>query len=207
MFWVLLSGRSEAGTQNIKSGGLHTPSISINYFSSMEISFFPQKVPTANAQPLDPSLLLGCPQLPQINEDSNYFSCRCGVRGIVLPQAVPIRPGSLKAADVWRATKDERLWRFLEDQRIYRDPLATELRESWIVIVKRSFAVLKVLFGPTSGAPWSFTLYIYATITNKNGNSKSPFILQNLILRSNYSAKISKVLIFLGTWDYLWTSW
>lgn len=63
-------------------------------------NYLPQKVPTANAQPLDPSLLLGCPQLSQINENLNYFSYKCGVRGIALPQAVPIRPGVLKTADV-----------------------------------------------------------------------------------------------------------
>ena len=42
----------------------------------------------------DPSLLLGCPQLSQINEDLNYFSYKCGVRGTALPEAVPIRPGA-----------------------------------------------------------------------------------------------------------------
>ena len=98
MFWVLLSGWLETRTQKHQKRITYTKYIKKLFFIYGRIiclrSFQQQMLSP------DPSLLLGCPQLSQINEDLNYFSYKCGVRDTALPEAVPIRPGVLKTEDV-----------------------------------------------------------------------------------------------------------
>lgn len=119
-------GGQRQALKNIKSGGLPTPSISINCFSSMgellALEGSNSKCLVPWFQP-DLGMSTGVTNKWRLKELELFF-LQVWVRDTAPPQTVPIRPGVFKAAEVWGTTKDERLWRILEDQRIHREALS-----------------------------------------------------------------------------------
>ena len=112
-------------------------------------------------------------------KELELFFLQVWVRDTAPPQTVPIRPGVFKAAEVWG---DYQGWKAEENSGRSEDPqgglilLATELREGWGCHSQEQLSSSEGAVRPYFQGTLTLTLCIYAMITNKNGNSKSPFL-------------------------------
>lgn len=109
--------------------------------------------------------------------------------GVIFPTSVSQRysPSPNSPYKAWglqscRSLRDYEGWKAMENSGRSEDPqgglilLATELREGWGCHSQEKLSSSEGAVRPYFQGTLTLTLCIYAIITNKNGNSKSPFL-------------------------------